>query len=122
MRANRRVDTKPELEIRSRLHRLGFRFRKDYLVRPQGLRVKPDIVFPRRRVAIFVDGCFWHRCPIHGKAPARNSSYWLRKLNRNVERDRLVDAALRGTDWKVIRVWEHEDPAAAVARIAKAIR
>ena len=83
MRAIRRVDTKPELALRSALHRRGYRFRKDYrLDLDAGARVRPDIAFTARRVAVFVDGCFWHACPEHGRDPAVNEWYWAPKLRR----------------------------------------
>ena len=95
MRANRRADTKPELALRSALHRRGYRFRKDHrLDLDAGARVRPDIAFTARRVAVFVDGCFWHACPEHGRNPAVNEWYWAPKLRRTVERDRAADAAL----------------------------
>lgn len=109
MKSNRRTDTKPEIALRSALHRLGLRFRKDHRIDVDGLRVRPDIVFTRARVAIFVDGCFWHRCPEHGLMPRANRDYWEPKLARNVERDTRVTAELRDAGWTVIRVWEHED-------------
>jgi len=118
MRANRRSDTKPEAAIRSALHRLGYRFRKDYRVDLPELRARPDIVFTRQRLAVFIDGCFWHCCPEHGRQPAVNGWYWSPKLRRNVERDRQVTQALRDHGWTVIRVWEHEPVRSAVDRIA----
>ena len=118
MKANRRTDTKPELALRRALHGQGYRYRKDLrLDLPGGVRVRPDIVFTARRVAIFVDGCFWHCCPEHGSQPASNTWYWEPKLRRNVERDRAADAALGEAGWQVIRLWEHvslEDAVAAV--------
>ena len=108
MQANRRTDTKPEVQLRSALHRAGYRFRKDMRVDTSELRVRPDIVFTRLRVAVFVDGCFWHVCPLHGREPTRNEWYWTPKLRRNVERDRQSDAALGAAGWSVVRVWEHE--------------
>ena len=108
MRANRRMDTKPELALRSALHRRGYRFRKDYrLDLDAGARVRPDIAFTARRVAVFVDGCFWHACPEHGRNPAVNEWYWAPKLRRTVERDRAADAALAAAGWRVVRIWEH---------------
>ena len=119
MKSNRRVDTKPELALRRALHALGYRYRKDYrLDLPGGVRVRPDIVFTARKVAVFVDGCFWHCCPEHGSQPASNTWYWEPKLRRNVERDRAADAALGGAGWTVIRFWEHESIDAAVAGVA----
>ncbi|MCA1185210.1 very short patch repair endonuclease [Saccharopolyspora sp. 6T] len=122
MRANRRRDTKPELALRSSLHRLGYRYRKDYrLSLDDGIRVKPDIVFTARRVAIFVDGCFWHACPEHGRQPTSNEWYWAPKLARNVERDRTVTAALERAGWAVLRIWEHEQLATALELAIAAI-
>jgi DNA mismatch endonuclease, patch repair protein len=112
-KANRRRNTRPERALRSVLHARGLRFRKDLPVRACGRLVRPDIVFPRARVAVFVDGCYWHVCPEHGTAPQRNSAYWARKLQLNVERDRAVDKALTAAGWRVIRIWEHERPEAA---------
>jgi len=104
MRANRRVDTKPELALRRRLHAEGLRFRKDYLVRAGGQRTHADVAFTRQRVAIFIDGCFWHSCPEHGRTPRRNSKYWEAKLSRNVIHDRLLTAALEADGWRVLRI------------------
>jgi len=122
MRANRRTDTKPELALRRALHRQGYRFRKDYrLDLADGKRVRPDIAFTARHVAVFVDGCFWHACPEHGGKPANNTWYWEPKLRRNVERDRLADAALSAAGWDVVRVWEHEPLDAAVTAVLAAL-
>jgi DNA mismatch endonuclease (patch repair protein) len=107
MRANRRTDTKPERRLRSALHQRGLRFRKDLRLNAGGRKVRPDIVFTRRRVAVFVDGCFWHRCPIHGRWPQRNASYWNEKFGRNVARDQADTLALEGAGWSVLRIWEH---------------
>jgi DNA mismatch endonuclease, patch repair protein len=121
MQANHGTDTKPEQAIRSALHRLGLRFRKHQ--RPvAGIRCTADVVFPRSRVAVFVDGCFWHGCPQHGTRPKTNSHYWDAKLARNGERDRRNDVLLRDAGWTVVRVWEHEAPIAAAQRIATLIR
>ena len=122
MRAIRRTDTKPEVALRRALHRQGYRFRKDYrLDLAEGKRVRPDIAFTARRVAVFVDGCFWHACPEHGGKPAKNTWYWEPKLQRNVERDRLADAALSAAGWDVVRVWEHEPLDAAVTAVLAAL-
>lgn len=122
MRANRRTDTKPEMALRRALHRQGYRFRKDYrLDLADGKRVRPDIAFTARRVAVFVDGCFWHACPEHGSKPANNVWYWEPKLRRNVERDRAADAALDAAGWRVVRIWEHESLEAAVAAVLAAL-
>jgi DNA mismatch endonuclease, patch repair protein len=122
MRAIRRTDTKPEVALRQALHRQGYRFRKDYrLDLADGKRVRPDIAFTARRVAVFVDGCFWHACPEHGGKPAKNTWYWEPKLQRNVERDRVADAALSAAGWDVVRVWEHESLDAAVTAVLAAL-
>ena len=118
-RGNRRSDTGPELRPRSALFRRGLRFRKDLLVRVGAVRVHPDVVFTRARIAIFVDGCFWHSCPQHGSSPKSNSSYWGPKLRSNAERDARVSEALREAEWEVVRVWEHEDPDVAAAKIVE---
>jgi DNA mismatch endonuclease (patch repair protein) len=122
MRANRRTDTKPELALRRALHSRGYRYRKDYrLDLDGGKRVRPDIAFTARRVAVFVDGCFWHCCPEHGSKPAVNVGYWDPKLRRNVERDRAADTALLAAGWAVVRVWEHEPIETAVAAVLAAL-
>ncbi|WP_258072203.1 very short patch repair endonuclease [Rathayibacter sp. AY1G1] len=117
MRGNKRKDTAPELAVRRRLHALGLRYRVDYGP-VRGLRRRADIVFTRRRIAVFIDGCFWHSCPLHATHPKQNSQYWSPKLATNVERDRDTDARLRGEGWQVLRYWEHEDPDAIAADIA----
>jgi DNA mismatch endonuclease, patch repair protein len=121
MRANRRTDTKPEMALRRELHRQGLRYRKDYRLDLDGARVRPDIAFTAKRVAVFVDGCFWHVCPQHGTKPAANTWYWGPKLARNVERDRAADAALAAAGWQVVRIWEHESLEAAVAAVIAAL-
>ena len=108
MRANRRRDTKPELLLRSALHRRGWRFRVDAPVDLSGRKVRPDIVFTKRRVAVFIDGCFWHSCPEHGQVPKTNVPYWESKLNSNQARDLADTHALERNGWKVVRVWEHD--------------
>lgn len=122
MVGNRRSNTKPEVALRSALHAAGLRFRKDYPMKLDGLRFRPDVVFTRSKVAVFVDGCFWHSCPQHGTRPARNSDYWLPKLRRNIERDREQVAVLRAHGWLPLRIWEHEDLATATGQVRAAIR
>lgn len=121
MRANRKTGSKPEVRLRSALHRRGLRFRKNLLIRLDGLRVRPDIVFPKQKVAVFVDGCFWHRCLTHGASPRANSAYWTAKLDRNVKRDSLVSSALGESGWSVVRVWEHTSPEEAVSAVVAAL-
>ena len=121
MVANRATDTNPERRLRSALHQMGLRFRKDQCIEAGAVRTRPDIVFSRAGIAVFLDGCFWHQCPEHGTLPTTNRDYWEAKLRRNVTRDRLVDASLRGSGWVVIRVWEHEEPSKAARRVALAV-
>jgi DNA mismatch endonuclease, patch repair protein len=118
----RRRDTKPEVALRSALHRRGYRFRKDYPVRVNGKLIRPDIAFTRRRIAVFIDGCFWHCCPEHGRNPSVNGEYWSPKLARNAARDREQTDALEGEGWIVVRFWEHESIGFAVDSIAKLCR
>lgn len=122
MQANRRAGTSPERLLGSALHARGLRYRKDRPLALQGRRVRPDLVFGSARVAVFVDGCFWHRCPVHATYPVSNAEYWRAKLERNVQRDHEDEAALNAGGWTVIRVWEHEDPDDAALRIEAAVR
>ena len=121
MKANRRTDTKPELALRSALHALGYRYRKDFRLDLPARRVRPDIAFTGRKVAVFIDGCFWHACPDHGSQPKNNEWYWSPKLARNVERDRAADAALAQAGWTVVRLWEHVPVPEAVAQVVAAV-
>lgn len=120
MRKQRRVDTAPELALRRELHRRGLRYRVDYRV-VTGLRRRADVAFTRARVAIFVDGCFWHACPQHGTRPKHNQSWWDAKLKANVQRDRDTDSRLEEAGWQVLRVWEHEDMRAAANRVQRLV-
>lgn len=116
-----RRDTTPELAIRSILHRQGFRYRVHH--QPlQGMRRRADIVFTARRVAVFVDGCFWHVCPIHGHVPKQNVAWWQEKIARNQRRDMAVDQALTDAGWAVCRFWAHEDPIMAAQRVTEVVR
>jgi DNA mismatch endonuclease (patch repair protein) len=121
MQRQRRRDTVAELAIRRLLHGAGLRYRVDVPVLP-GVRRRADIVFAGPRVAVFVDGCFWHCCPQHATYPARNAEWWQHKLAANVARDRDTDQRLAAAGWEVVRVWEHESPAEAAARIEAAVR
>lgn len=121
MVSNRRTDTEPEKALRSALFRAGVRFRKDYPIDCADLRVRADVAIVGKRVAVFMDGCFWHRCPEHGTDPKANAEFWAEKLDRNVARDRRVDASLRRSGWTVVRVWEHEPPDDAAARVLDAL-
>ncbi len=120
--ANRRRDTAAELRLRSELHARGLRFRRDLLLRVGRVRVHPDIVFTRAKVAVFLDGCFWHACPEHGTVPKSNVTYWAPKLKANTERDQRVNEALTKDGWLVRRVWEHEDLALVAAEIEPIVR
>jgi DNA mismatch endonuclease (patch repair protein) len=121
MRANRRTNTKPELALRSALHAMGYRYRKDMRLDLPQRRVRPDIAFTSRKVAVFVDGCFWHACPDHGSQPKNNEWYWSPKLLKNVERDRAADQALTDAGWTVVRLWEHVSLEDAVAEVVAAV-
>lgn len=122
MRGNRKTDSKPEVQLRSELHRRGLRFRKNLMIRVAGTTVRPDIVFTARKLAVFVDGCFWHRCPEHGVSPRANADYWRSKLDRNVERDTQVANGLTAEGWCVLRVWEHLRPLDAADTVIAALR
>lgn len=120
MLANRSRDTSPEKLLRSALHAMGLRFR--VCARPTaGLNRTADIVFRPARIAVFVDGCFWHGCATHYTAPRANADYWQEKVRRNQERDHQTDEQLAATGWQVIRVWEHDDVADAARRIAAVV-
>jgi DNA mismatch endonuclease (patch repair protein) len=122
MRANRRSNTGPELAVRSILHARGLRYRVDLPIRVEGTRpIRPDIVFPRTRVAVFIDGCFWHGCPEHGTTPSSNAEYWLPKLAENKRRDIRNTVALEAAGWRVLRAWTHESPDAIANRVQEAV-
>jgi DNA mismatch endonuclease (patch repair protein) len=123
LRAIRRSDTKPEIRLRSLLHRQGLRFRKDHRIDlPDGVRVRPDVVFTRMKVAVFYDSCFWHACPDHGRRPAVNDWYWGPKLARTVQRDREATEALTRHGWAVVRIWEHDSLDDASQDVAGLVR
>lgn len=117
----RQRDTTPERLLRSALHRRGLRFRVE---RPLDFdrRRRADLVFVTEKVAVFVDGCFWHSCPAHATVPRANRAFWVEKLRRNVVRDRDTDRRLAESGWTVVRVWEHEAPEAAADRVEAAVR
>ncbi len=118
MRGNRKTDTRPEVALRAALHARGLRFRKNYPVVTAVRIVRVDIAFTRRRLAIFVDGCYWHLCPAHGRIPKANRGYWEPKLRGNVQRDLVATGLLQDAGWKVVRIWEHETLKDAVEIIA----
>ena len=110
-----RSDTTVEIALRRELHGLGLRYR----VNLRGLPGTPDIAFTRTKIAVFVDGCFWHRCPDHGVMPKSNTDWWRTKLDGNVERDGRKDRELESMGWLPVHVWEHENPAIAAEGIFK---
>lgn len=111
MRANRGRDTGPEVALRSALHRHGLRFRKNMrLELGEGRRVRPDIVFPGLRFAVFVDGCFWHGCQKHRSLPTSNAAFWRQKIEGTAQRDKLQAGWLGEAGWTVLRIWEHDVP------------
>jgi DNA mismatch endonuclease (patch repair protein) len=121
MKGNRKIDSGPETALRRELFSRGLRYRKNAALRtPIGI-VRPDIVFPRQRVAVFVDGCFWHSCPAHGNQPSANVNYWLHKLARNRERDQAVNEVLSDEGWLVVRVWEHQSALEAACIVEGAL-
>jgi DNA mismatch endonuclease (patch repair protein) len=119
MSNTKRRNTKPELELRSALHRMGYRFRVDVPI--NGSRRKSDIVFAADRVVVYVDGCFWHDCPEHGTVPKQNREWWIDKLAANRTRDADTSEKLVADGWTVLRFWEHEDPQASAAIVGDAI-
>lgn len=121
MSAIRSTDTSPELMLRRELWRRGLRYR----LRRRVVGTRPDIVFSGRRIAVFVDGCFWHGCPVHYRPPVGNASYWSAKIEGNCARDRRNDAALAGDGWRAVHLWECEvraDVSAAAELVIDALR
>ena len=121
MQATRGRDTAPELAVRRELHRRGLRYRVDHPLADASPRRRADAVFPRARLALYIDGCFWHGCVEHGKRPRTNDGYWADKLARNQERDRDTDRRLRDAGWTVLRVWEHEEPCSVGEQVPAAL-
>jgi DNA mismatch endonuclease, patch repair protein len=118
MQRQRRRDTGPELLIRQLLHARGLRYRVAWPI--PGLRRRTvDIAFTRARLAVFIDGCFWHGCPQHGTLPKANADWWSDKLTANRERDLTTANHLLALDWAVMRIWEHEDAGYSADRIAR---
>ena len=121
MRRQARRDTKPEMLLRRALFARGLRYRLDRAP-IRGMRRRADVVFGPAKVAVYVDGCFWHSCPEHATVPKNNREWWIEKLAANVARDRDTDRQLREAGWEVVRVWEHEDMEAAADRVMRAVR
>ncbi|MCH7229891.1 very short patch repair endonuclease [Glycomyces sp. L485] len=120
MQSNKSRDTKPELRLRRAAHAKGLRYRVAMRPLPK-LRRTADMVFTRAKVAVFLDGCFWHGCPEHHTVAKTNAEYWAEKVRRNGERDRETDEALAAAGWIAFRVWEHEHPEEVVERLAALI-
>lgn len=93
-------NTKPEIKLKGFLAKIGFEYQPN-------LPGRPDFVNWKKKIVIFIDGCFWHCCPIHSKIPEQNKDYWLPKLKRNITRAKEMDTAYKNSGWKVIRLWEH---------------
>ncbi|QXC61726.1 very short patch repair endonuclease [Aquihabitans sp. G128] len=121
MQNQRRRDTGPELALRRAVWARGLRYRVD-TAPLKGLRRRADLVFTRAQVAVYVDGCFWHRCPIHASAPKANGQWWSDKLDANERRDRDTDERLDEAGWIVVRIWEHEDAGEAAEKVEAAVR
>lgn len=122
MQGNRSSDTTPELATRRVLHAAGLRFRVNHGIKADDARViKPDVVFTKRRVALFIDGCFWHGCPEHGRVPASNVAFWTAKIKRNSSRDARDTGRLAEAGWTVVRVWEHESSESVLYKVRQAL-
>lgn len=120
MQGNRGRDTRPELALRRALHARGARYFVNRRPLPS-FRRTADLLFPRKKVAVFVDGCFWHGCPIHHTVSKTNAAYWRDKVSRNIARDQETDEVLRREGWTVVRLWEHEPLEEAVAKVLIAL-
>lgn len=122
MRSNRRRDTGPELAVRRLVHAAGLRYRIDFPPLADNRRLKADLVFTRTKVAVFIDGCFWHGCPQHHTVAKTNEAFWAAKVTGNRERDARMNAQLATAGWTVLRFWEHEDAADVAAAIIATVR
>jgi DNA mismatch endonuclease (patch repair protein) len=120
MKRVRQKNTSAESAIRRELHALGLRFRIQVPVLATPRRVA-DVAFSQLRIAIFIDGCFWHGCPKHATWPKQNAEFWYRKIVANQERDLDTVARLRAAGWKVLRIWAHEAPMTAALRISRVV-
>ncbi|MEE7456818.1 very short patch repair endonuclease [Methylorubrum populi] len=120
MRRIRTTGTAPEIALRRELHALGLRYRVSYPV-PGKPRRTIDVAFTRHRLAVFVDGCFWHGCPVHGSLPKTNAAFWANKVDTNRLRDRDTDRALTAAGWHILRIWEHTGSEEASAMVLSAL-
>lgn len=118
MQSNRSRDTAPEVALRSALHARGLRFRKHVRV-VREIACIVDVAFPTERLAVFIDGCYWHSCPEHGSYPHTNTDWWRAKLVATRARDERNTKLLTQAGWKVLRIWEHEDVGAATSRVVR---
>ncbi len=116
-----RRDTEPERAVRRLLYAAGLRYRLQRRV-PGMARRTIDIAFPGPRIAVFLDGCFWHGCPEHATSPKANAEWWRAKLEGNVARDAETNAHLEAAGWTVLRFWEHESPETVAEYVARAVR
>ncbi|WP_336603865.1 very short patch repair endonuclease [Agromyces seonyuensis] len=121
MKANRGRDTQPELAVRRLLHAVGLRYRVNFRPIPR-LNRTADVVFTRQKVAVFIDGCFWHGCPEHYQRPVSNREYWDPKVARNIARDLDTTRRLVSASWIVLRYWEHEAPEEVAKSIAACVK
>ncbi len=121
MQSNKGRDTRPELAVRRAVHAQGLRYRVSARPEPS-LRRTADLVFSRAKVAVFIDGCFWHGCPEHHTTAKRNATYWADKVEANRARDAETNDVLRAAGWTVLRYWEHESPDEVVADIVARVR
>lgn len=121
MRRQARSNTRPELALRRLVHRAGLRYLVDAPLPLQGVRRRADLLFRGAKVAVFVDGCFWHACPVHAAKPKSNAIWWFDKLAANVARDRDTDRRLTEAGWAVVRVWEHQPPEQAAAEVQRVV-
>lgn len=121
MLGNKRRDTLPELRVRQLVHAAGLRYRVDYPPSSQNRRLRADLVFTRAKVAVFIDGCFWHGCPQHYVASRTNTDYWGPKIAANAERDARNTALLEAEGWTVLRLWAHTPADEAAARVVSAV-
>jgi len=116
----RQTGTGPELALRREIYRIGLRYRISYEVLKNPRRVA-DVAFPGRKIAVFVDGCFWHGCPEHATWPKRNAEFWRRKIEANRQRDADTNAQLQANGWTPLRFWSHESPTEAAEAVARVV-
>lgn len=121
MQGNRSRDTKPELRVRRLVHALGLRYRVNQRPLPEH-RLTADLVFTRAKIAVYIDGCYWHGCPEHHRAARTNATFWSTKIEGNRSRDKRTQAILETAGWRCLRFWEHEDPQIVANKVYSAVR